>query len=62
MINNIKTIVYHQTLCLSVPFIVLINISVENFKRKIPPTFLNHIIIVITSNNRIYLILISVII
>ncbi len=42
MINNIKTIVYHRTLCVSVLFIVLINISVENFKRKIPPTFYNN--------------------
>ncbi len=43
MINNIKTIVYHRTLCVSVPFIVLINISVKNFKRKTYPNiFLIH--------------------
>ena len=55
MINNIKTIVYHRTLCVSVPFILLINISVENFKRKIPPTFYNNLYIKISSSSSVVL-------
>ena len=31
--------VHIHKLCVSVPFIILINILVENFKRKIPHTF-----------------------
>jgi hypothetical protein len=42
----IKTLYICKTLCVSVPFIILINISVENFKRKTYP-YLNKITIFI---------------